>query len=362
MSVPASVLRTPHRGYHWPGGLWQPKARRFFEGWYYRVSLPERHLSFAFMYSIEDPQGGTATSGGFVQVLGPGDGRAHRLLPDVAGFWAETGRLALGHREPGPAGWLEPALFERSVINGYQATDALNQGCFSDPTTGEVVRWCYTIRPVWGWGGVERDRPTMGALSYLSVFEPGWQILMSHGLATGWIEWRGERHHFTDAPAYGEKNWGGAFPDKWFWVQANDFGSDPRAALVAGGGLRGVLWWQEAVAMVSLYAGGRFYRFMPGEAQVHSSVTPWGSWQLEAEDDRYRVSVRGRTSVDMGIELLAPTLAGPRYVCRDTLFGRVTVRLERRSGAVLFEDETDLGGLETGGGPWPGEWTFSCER
>jgi tocopherol cyclase len=37
-------------------------------------------------------------------------------------------------------------------------------------------------------------------------------------LDTGWIEWDGERFEFEDAPSYSEKNWGGAFPRKWFWV------------------------------------------------------------------------------------------------------------------------------------------------
>lgn len=34
----------------------------------------------------------------------------------------------------------------------------------------------------------------------------------------GWIEWDGERFEFENAPSYSEKNWGGAFPKKWFWV------------------------------------------------------------------------------------------------------------------------------------------------
>lgn len=34
----------------------------------------------------------------------------------------------------------------------------------------------------------------------------------------GWIEWDGERFEFEDAPSYSEKNWGGGFPRKWFWV------------------------------------------------------------------------------------------------------------------------------------------------
>lgn len=36
----------------------------------------------------------------------------------------------------------------------------------------------------------------------------------------GWIEWDGERFEFENAPSYSEKNWGGAFPRKWFWVSS----------------------------------------------------------------------------------------------------------------------------------------------
>lgn len=34
----------------------------------------------------------------------------------------------------------------------------------------------------------------------------------------GWIDWDGERFEFENAPSYSEKNWGGGFPRKWFWV------------------------------------------------------------------------------------------------------------------------------------------------
>ena len=43
-------LQTPHSGYHWDG-----TPQRFFEGWYYRVTLPELGQTIAFMYSIDDP-------------------------------------------------------------------------------------------------------------------------------------------------------------------------------------------------------------------------------------------------------------------------------------------------------------------
>lgn len=66
------------------------------------------------------------------------------------------------------------------------------------------------------------------------------QIILSHGLATGYLEWGGKRYDFKDAPSYSEKNWGLGFPKRWFWVQCNTF-NDPDVALTAVGARRGVL-------------------------------------------------------------------------------------------------------------------------
>ena len=84
--------KTPHSGYHWDGS-----SRRFFEGWYYRVTLPQWGQSFAFMYSIDDPIGGKYHSGGAAQVLGENEDYLYRIFPDVKTFWASEKELALCH-------------------------------------------------------------------------------------------------------------------------------------------------------------------------------------------------------------------------------------------------------------------------
>ena len=45
-------FETPHKGYHYAG-----QRERFFEGWYWRVTLPGDAESFALIYSVEDPSG-----------------------------------------------------------------------------------------------------------------------------------------------------------------------------------------------------------------------------------------------------------------------------------------------------------------
>ncbi|MEP0856178.1 tocopherol cyclase family protein [Trichocoleus sp. DQ-U1] len=350
-------LQTPHSGYQWDG-----TSQRFFEGWYYRVTLLDCGHTFAFMYSLEDPLGNQPHSGGAAQILGPEDSYLCRTFPDVNKFWALRDVLALGHwgktdLSTKPA-YLPPEAFERHVQDGYQATATWHQGALHDPGTGSQARWQYEIKPVYGWGNLNQpQQSTAGWLSSFPIFEPGWQILMAHGLATGWIEWNGKRYDFTNAPAYGEKNWGRSFPQKWFWLNCNGFDESPDIALTAGGGRRGVLWWMESVAMIGLHYQGKFYEFVPWNSKVSWNIEPWGSWQMQAHNSEFEVELTATTNLP-GTLLRAPTEKGLIFCCRDTMNGQVDLELRQRGdkSKIILKAGSSLCGLETGGGPWEETW------
>lgn len=356
-------LQTPHSEYHWDGS-----DSRFFEGWYYRVTLPDRTQTFAFMYSIDDPIGGKPCSGGAAQVLGPNDEYLCRTFPRVDRFWASSEELALGHwgkttLSSAPQ-YLPPDKFDRYIEAGYQATATLNQGYIRDPASDRLCRWHYEIQPVYGWADTGTpQQSTAGWLSYFPIFEPGWQILMAHGLATGWIEWNGDRYEFTNAPAYGEKNWGRAFPQHWFWLNCNSFHQDSDLALTAGGGRREVLWWSESVALIGIHHRGKFYEFVPWNSQVSWQIQPWGSWQMQAQNSRYEVEVTGTTNRP-GTPLRAPTEQGLNFVCRDTMQGQLTLELREKHGSqskTILKAESTTCGLEVGGTPWQEPWFGSAK-
>ncbi|NET71797.1 MAG: tocopherol cyclase [Sphaerospermopsis sp. SIO1G2] len=355
------TLQTPHSGYHWDG-----TSRRFFEGWYYRVTLPEICQTFAFMYSIEDPIGGKLHSGGAAQVLGPDDEYLCRTFPDVDKFWASREELGLGHWGKTNSAisprYLTPREFTDDVQEGYQATATFNQGVITDPSTGNYCHWQYEIKPIYGWGNPNSlQQSTAGWLSFLQIFEPGWQILMAHGLATGWIEWNGKKYEFTDAPAYGEKNWGGAFPQKWFWLNCNAFDNEPDLALTAGGGRRGVLWWMESVAMIGIHYQGQFYEFVPWNSQVSWQIQPWGEWRMQGKNQDYQVELIGTTDLP-GTPLRAPTNDGLTICCQDTMQGKLDLVLRKINGnksEVILQASSNLCGLEIGGGSWENSWQFA---
>ncbi|NET47693.1 MAG: tocopherol cyclase [Merismopedia sp. SIO2A8] len=364
--------QTPHSGYHWDG-----HSSRFFEGWYFRITLPrmsegndlgggsedaESGETFAFMYSIEDPIGHQPHSGGAAQILGPKDTYLCRTFPDVTQFWAWSSVLGLGHH--------------RKPNDYYHVTATHHHGYLYDPGTGQLAQWDYTTEPIYGWGTPDGpQQSTAGWLSQFPIFEPGWQILMAHGQSTGWMEWNGTRYTFEKAPSYSEKNWGQSFPQRWFWVNCNAFNQMPDLALTAGGGRRRSLMWMEDVAMIGIHYRGTFYEFVPWNSTIGWEIHPWGYWKMTAQNATHRVELVGTTN-HPGTRLRAPTHDGLKFCCRDTAQGDLTLTLwhisEGVSGlchghamrswsgnvndSLVLQATSQLCALEVGGGPWETVW------
>ncbi len=359
-----TAIALPHRGYHGPRG-----TQRFFEGWYYRLSLPEIGESFATIYSIEDPHGGSPFSQGAVQVLGR-LGLLVETFPQVADFWGDQERLAFGHTRSSAAPIreaLDPSDFWVRIHTGYQATDRLNQGRIITPE-GKSVVWEYTIEPVIGWG---RNQATMGHLSYLPVYEVGWQVSLAHGWAAGYLQWEEVTYSFTRAPVYIEKNWSLGFPEIWFWLQCNSFtihqgAPDVNLTVTSGGGVRRTLIWEDEQAMVGLHYQGRFYDFRAETGTVRWSArvdrTGAGLWQVWGYADGYEIEIEAR-SVQIH-SLLGPSENETLHpISLQSLTGDLTLRLYRGrypGNRLILEARSGLAAVEAGGDGWTGSWEGTC--
>jgi tocopherol cyclase len=367
----AALRSPPHSGYHMRG------RTTGFEGWYTRLTLPD--CSFAFIHAICDPANAESPRHGVsTQVVGPGGCEKSPNTPSGTSFWADEHELALGHtitgvpfKKPmsGPA-------FNRFVDGGFQMTSTLHQGKLPDGSAS----WCYTVEPRLGWGGdVQNSRQfsTAGWLAALPVFEPHWQVLLAHGLATGHVVWRGERFEFARVPVYAEKNWGGRFPERWFWLQCNSFPARDGCSITMAGGTRGVpVVGKEDVAMIALHtdsdfggefgggeSGGGFYPF----PNIRWQVGPWdAAWSAEGTFERFRILVEASTAEgDPGVLVDIPTDGGMVSNSRETFSGKLRVRMWRSSSGaeeeLLLDLQSEQAALELGGGPWEDQWCGSCE-
>ncbi len=350
-----NFLDTPHNGYHWDGN-----SEGFFEGWYYRVTLADGN-SFAFMYSIENPLGYKPYNGGAAQILTSFDQYLCRTFSNLKGFWGEKNRLALGHWGKTNLQFspkqLKKTEFEDYIQEGYQATAFLNQGNVYNPKTNNYCSWCYDIKPIYKWGNSNSiQQSTAGLLSFLPIFETGWQVLMAYGLATGWIRFNDELYTFKNASAYSEKNWGNTFPKKWFWINCNSFKDESELAITAVGAIRKTLWWEEIGGMIGLHYQGKFYEFVPWNSQISWQIQPWGKWEIQARNQDFIVKVKGTTN-EKGSQVFVPTKQGLKLSCRDTLNGNLSLELkEIKSKKIIVKASSYLAGLEIGGDDWQKPW------
>ncbi len=322
-----------HYGWHWRG------EGNFFEGWYFRLTLPQQ--CFAFMYEVSMRPNHRLLQGA-VQVLGKDDQLIFVELDPRGKFALSYQTLALRYTPPaGCNGKFD--LSDRQHC-GYIAED--NYEC----------AWNFRIAPlIPSWG------ETMGWLSYLPIFEPYWQILLPYGLAEGEVVWNGMVYGFRNAPFYAEKNWGVSFPLQWFWLQCHSFQDCHEPInLVSAGAVRQVLGRITQVAMIALWWGGKVYTFLPENSALWASVSPWGSWCVQGYNSTYRMEIEA-IAVNPPALVAVPTQEGREFRCRDT--GRGILQLSLWQGADrLLKVSSETAALETGGDNWQGVWQFCSER
>ncbi len=373
----------------------------------FQVDLPSGPpgASFALIYALEDPGAASSPAARALagpgakpaisaQVMGPGDGYLCHYSPTVSAAWADRATLSLGATfVPAPAAagapprspLRDPAAFDASIACGFEATPTWHQGRlvpqergaagFLDSTTSSAA-WAFGITPQTGWGDAPpaAQRATAGWLAALPVFEPHWQVCMARGTATGWFEWGGTRHEFTDAPAYAEKNWGGGFPSRWWWVQCEAWSGDTPAdaALTAVGARRrlptppGLPPQWEDVGMVGLHLEGTFFELVPWAGDVSWDVSPWGDWRARAANGTHEVELEATCAVP-GTPLRAPTSdRGLAVLCRDSFAGGLVVRLYEKAGGggggrrLVRTLTSDRAAVEVGGGPWARPWAATA--
>jgi len=355
--------------------------KRFFEGWYYRITLPDKNVSFAFIFSIEDPgrKDQDSCSLAAVQVMGP-DGYLIQADKDDSKFWAWEQTQSFGCTMD----WKEnqvvegskllttvmhPNDWKRCVKSGFQILPTRLLGRVVDHDDSNSLSYglpalCdfdFTIKPLSGWGdddkcsssqpqnganGIDtrkwrkygRQKSTAGWLASYAVFEPHWQVTMADGRATGTVTWKGEAYNFQNVPFYAEKNWGGAFPSKWYWVQCNSFDGYctddglTRLSVTAGGGRRKIPFGQtEDLGMLSVHYDGVFYEAVPWTGEMKWEVR-WGCWYFVARstagDRNFEVELKAECDPKTpGTVIRGPTEEGLKYICRDSFDGNATLCL-----------------------------------
>jgi len=318
---------------------------------------------------------------------------------------------------------IHPDEFYNQVQSGFQMLPTRLQGIVDGhdgslggvhPNQGVVCTCDFDIQihPLSGWGDDPRNddeddykngqitqkrkrqkstqKSTAGWLASYSVFEPHWQVTLADARATGHATWNGTRYEFENIPFYGEKNWGGSFPSKWYWVQCNSFhgytpsssisssnddysNNNNRLSVTAGGGVRKTPFGEENLGMISIHYNGIFYENVPWTGEMEWETT-WGKWNFigrcTSGERLFEVEVEAECDPQSGLLLRVPKAnKGLDYGCRDSFAGKVRLslyelRYDQAKKEYVRSDKTpiidnatsDSCAVEIGGGSYHDTW------
>ena len=215
-----------------------------------------------------------------------------------------------------------------------------------------MVEYDFDIFPQIGWGGGPdaRQYSTAGWLAAFPVFEPHYQVLISKGKAMGSLSVCDDTgikktYDLDNATVYLEKNWGGSFPSKWWWIQCNTFKSGLCLTSTAARRTLPFLKDEEEVGLVALHVDGKFLPFPTVAWTVR-----WGEWNVEGEYGDYSVKLRGNYS-DKGVTVKCPTSSGMEDIAMETFQGNIRVLLYKK-GSLVLDETSNEACLEVGGIPW----------
>jgi tocopherol cyclase len=341
--------------------LWHPErfhghgrgegdAETFFEGWYFKLSLPSGGpsggpLALAVVPGIfYAPRGPAAAqeSHAFVFVNWNGESQ-HYYRFRLDEFVAARDRFSVvmgGVNEFSGTG-LRLSLSPRP---GDDATLRLR---------GEVnfagnVSWPVT----WGSPGV------MGPVQFLPRLECSHGILSMDHTVRGSLEADGRALQLAGARGYLEKDWGKCFPSSWVWIQSNMFGP-------AGAGARNHASLFFSAAHVP-YMGTSFPGFICALLDRDGVLHTFTSYNLsvfrafvvderektvDATLENWTHVLRVKTSFDVPMALLyGPHEGKMAPSVPEGLQALVDVELRKRNGgALVFQGHGTHGGVEVQG-------------
>jgi len=418
---------------------------RFTEGWYYRLTLPEINESFVFIFSIEDPgrrktrknKGEKDLTLACMQIMGPNDTYLVQSDQDDTKFWAWKKSQGLGctfqwndddndDNDNKMITAMTPHEWNTKVKSGFQVLPYHLQGKLigHDGSLGGVLDGMglpgtcefdlkITYKSAWGDSppiAVTSDTShdtetnnmastqsspqqlsTAGWLASYPVFEPHWQVTMADAYATGTVKWYNQTYTVTNAPFYGEKNWGGSFPLKWYWIQCNSFTNYNHLSVTAGGGRRQLPFMigkkkkTEDLGLIGIHYNQTFYELVPWTGKSNFVVHPWGYWELNGQCTSSSGFASRQFDVELiakiddvdavpGVLLRAPTEEeGMVYFARDTYYANITLSLwnlqwndelkeyVRVEPPIVDRAFSSQCAAEVGGGPWWDTWNKTSE-
>ncbi|NJB84483.1 hypothetical protein GGR26_000228 [Lewinella marina] len=295
------------------------RRRRYFEGWYFKVVVPEHELAYAFIPGISYDEAGEGHS--FLQVLDGVKATADSYQYTTVDFRsaAYTFDVQLG-----------PHRF---------ATDRL----LIDLPDLQVDLRFDGVTP---WPKRLLAPGIMGWYSFVPRMQCYHGLVSFHHRTLGSLKVGNRTYDASSGVGYTEKDWGSGFPEAWIWGQSNHL-SDTRLPANLMLSVAVIPWLKSSFRgfLCTLLLDGELYTFTTWSgARVDVRFAEGGSTvTLVFTRRRLRLTVTGHPAT--GGHLAVPVGGAMTGKIHESLQARLAVRLER-GNEVVYEGTASWAGLE----------------
>ncbi len=304
-----------------------PRRRQdYFEGWYFKiVDATRRHVWALIPGIMYGTRPGEDHS--FVQVVRGETGEYYYLSFPASDFvpWSRAFHVNVGENQFSAAG-VRLALREPEL----------------------TLEGSLEFSRVWRWPDTAWSPGSMGFFNYLPRMQCYIQVCALDMALQGSLRWGQQEVDFTGGRGYIEKNWGRAFPYSWIWVQSNHFPAD-RVSLSCSLAQIPFMGTRFQGFIIGFGLDGKLFSF---STMKRSRCQAWAQGEdvvLRAVNARHLLTVETRAPREGFIELRAPRRGQMMPLLQENLSGQVAVRLETRSGDMLYAGTGHCAGIEYGG-------------
>lgn len=297
------------------------KARRYFEGWYFKVVNADGSRAFAFIPGIAMDANGQQQS--FIQVL---DG---------------THKRADYHRFPIEAFSSVHHDFRVQIHENYFHARGLQLNL-------EQVKGALTFSGNAPWPKRLYSPGIMGPFSFVPFMECYHGIVSMDHSISGTLEISGEHIDMNGGRGYIEKDWGRSFPSAYVWMQSNHFSTSgtslkcsvariPWLSSSFVGFIAG-LWWEGRLIRFTTYNGTRLHTCRINERAV----------RIELEGKEYRLIIEALRTTSTSLASPIQGLMDGRI--EESMTAQLHIQLvEKKTGAIVLDDTGVHAGLEVAG-------------
>ena len=250
---------------------------------------------------------------------------------------------------------VHPGGFSRTALTRSAAAERDRFGMRAEEALrGDAQRVAVDLGPDAGLDATFHDPvrwPRRGGALGVAHVIPGlphyWHPVVLSARVRGRVHAARAVHDLDGAVAYAEKNWGGAFPGRWWWGHAAAF-EDPGVSVSFAGGHIPLLGCTVAPTAVVVRLGRRVIALAPPRARTRVSLGV-DAWRLRTRAPGMTVEIDGAGAGVPAHDLLVPLpgAGSAEERSRQHLAGRLELRV-RRGRQVLFAGASPLAGLELG--------------